>query len=124
MIEPPLPGVPALLLALAARLGFRVTTRESDGTEFGMFVDGAAERYLVVTSGGIDGTWAILDALPPDFGPFLLSRATYDILRLGRQNKDGSIAWNGRSYRVQMSFAGTYWKAREIVVQASDPAAR
>ena len=124
MTDPPDPGVHALLLALAARLGFRITTRDPNGTELGIFVEGTADRYLVLTSGGIDGTWAILDTLPPDFGPFLLSRATYDVLHSCRLNEDGFVAFEGKSYRVRMAFTGAHWTAKAIPVEALSQAAR
>src|SRR4051812_21264928 len=99
--SPPVPTVPALLLAVAARFGYRVTARDPSGGELGVMTEGTADRHLVIASGGADGTWTVLDALAAGFGPVLISRATYAVLHGGALGTDGSVLYQGRAYRVR-----------------------
>jgi hypothetical protein len=119
MSDPPTPMTPAVLLAAAARFGFVVKVRDPRGVaanDLGVFLDGSAEQWLVVTSGGADGVWALLGTLPAGFGPVLIYRAAYDVLHGGATNPDGSIAYSGRSYRIQSYYDGEHWTAKALVM--------
>jgi hypothetical protein len=112
---PPVPFIPAVLLAVVARLGYRVVARDPSGAELGTLVDDSgADRHLVVAHGNTDGTWTIVDVLPPGFGAHLLSRTTYDVLHGGSLTSDGSITFGGRSYHVRMWFNGAQWTAEAV----------
>jgi hypothetical protein len=92
MPTPPTPFVPAVLLATAAKLGWRFSNRGPSG-DLGQLVDNSGAAYaLLVAQGTAPGSdsWALLDAVPPGFSPssHLLTQATYDILNSGTTNRD------------------------------------
>ncbi len=106
MIDPPHPGIPALLLTVASKLGYLVTTRDDTGRELGD--DGSTQRPLVMAGGGGVGrvVWAIVDVLPTGFGPFLLTRLTAEVLRGGSPEDDGSVSFQGVRYTVRSWYDG------------------
>lgn len=118
MYTPPNPGVPALLLAAAARLGFRITTRTITGSELGVLIDGTTDKTLIVAGAG-DGRveWQIAER-PPGFAPHLMSRATYDILREGSLTSDGSVSWHGRRYLIRSWYDDARFIAEAVAVEA------
>jgi hypothetical protein len=117
MITPPNPGIPALLLAAAARLGYRVTARDPSGLELGVFTDASGDKVLLVAgTTGAEVQW-VLDSYPnppPGFAPHLVSRATYEVLHGGSLTTAGTIAWQGRTYRVRVHFDGAQLTAEAV----------
>jgi hypothetical protein len=85
MPTPPDPHVPSLLLAAAARLGWRVVLRDPSGLELGELVDGDSPRHMIVVAGAAPGSveWALVDAMPRGFAPYWMTRATYEALQAG-----------------------------------------
>src|SRR6185503_10781225 len=81
---PPDPLIPSVLLAVAARLGWRVVLRDTGGLELGELVDGDRAKHLVV-AGPAPGTaeWALIDEVPRGFAAHLMPKPTYDALRAG-----------------------------------------
>src|SRR5262245_55246665 len=59
MPYPPIPVVPSVLLAAAAKLGWRPVTRDPAGLELGELFSGDVAHHLIVAHGGIDGTWTL-----------------------------------------------------------------
>ena len=108
MAGPPDPHIPELLLLVAARLGFRVTSRDLTGRELGVLCDSSGDRPLVLAAGASPGicAWAFLNAGPMPKMAYLLPQATYDALRCGSLAEDGTLTYQGALYRIQASFDG------------------
>ena len=115
---PPDPGIPALLLAAAARLGWRPTR----GDLGALFAPDGAEHHLVMVRGDAPGTvtWALLAELPPTFGAVLLNESTSRVLRGGRPLDSGAVLFDGAAYRIELRADGAAWTALAV---ASTPAA-
>lgn len=80
MPTPPFPIIPAVLLAAAIRLGWRVVTRDpTSGVALGELVEGGRARHLIVVAGSAPGTveWALVDEVPRGFAAHLLTSATH-----------------------------------------------
>lgn len=113
----PHPGFPPALIAVIAALLFRVTDRDpSTGAALGVWVDPVtgARRYLIAMSGGIDGTWSIVDELPRGFGPVLVDEHTAALIARATGGRDGSVIVDGIAYRIASSFDGAHWTARSV----------
>jgi hypothetical protein len=110
---PVTPIIPAPLLARAALLTFRATSRDRSGSTLGVLVDGSgAQQHLAVTAGGADGTWTLTSVLPIGVRPYLLYESAANVLRGGALNADGSISYQGDSYVIASSFDGDVWTAK------------
>jgi len=104
------PLTPARLLATAAVLSFRPTTRDRSGSTLGVLVDASAQKHLAIAA---DGAWTMSAALPPKgLKPVLLYESAANVLRGGDLNADGSISYQGGSYVIESSFDGTGWTAK------------
>ncbi len=104
------PLTPARLLAAAAVLSFRPTSRDRSGSTLGVLVDAAAQKHLSIAA---DGVWTLSAALPPKgLKPVLLYESAANVLRGGDLNPDGSISYQGASYVIESSFDGTGWTAK------------
>jgi hypothetical protein len=79
---PPDPGLPALLLAVAARLGWRALLQEPSGLELGELFDGDRPKHLIVVAGPTPNAmeWALVGEVPRGFAAHLMTNATYDAL--------------------------------------------
>jgi len=89
-------------LAAVAKLKYRVTTRTSDAHEVGALVDRPAHKQLIVeTPEGGAPRWTLI--VPSGGLPtHLISRDTFDVLRLGTVNADGlTISHDGKNYRIK-----------------------
>lgn len=115
MSTPPDPGIPALLLAVAAKLGWRATTR-GPSAELGTFADGST---LLLAAGDGPGTvqWA-LGAAAPGCAPCLLSEATHTVLHGGTLNASGAVDYQGRAYRVRLWWDGANLTAEAVAEDA------
>ena len=110
---PPLPGVPALLLAVAAKLGWRPTL----GRELGALFDAAgAEHHLTMVRGDAPGVvaWALLPVLPAGFGAVLMSESTAKVLRGGSLLTTGAILFDGAAYQLELAVEGSAWTAMAV----------
>ena len=121
MPDPPVPVVPAVLLAAAARLGWRVVTRTPSGAELGELYDpttGAARSLVLGRGESVSAVvWALCDtAAAPPLGALLLSRQTGDVLRGGTSGADGSVLYQGHTYRLRFGFNGAQWTADALAV--------
>jgi hypothetical protein len=105
---PPDPRIPDILLAVAARLGFRVLSRDVAGRELGMLSDSSGDHALVIGAGSVPGecAWALLDGGSIPKMAYLLSRETYDALRQGAPAEDGSLVYEGARYHIRANFDG------------------
>lgn len=111
----PWPVTPAILLTTAARLGFHVTARNASGVELGVFTDGSVQKALILVGGVVPGSVAwMIEAPTKGFVPWLISRATYEVLRGGTVTMDGSILYEERRYRVRAWFAGEHLTAEAL----------
>lgn len=122
MANPPDPGLPAILLATASRMGYRITTKDPSGGELGVLVEGnegnagdagSAERPLYAVSAGSIGTvqWSFEGG--KNLVPHLFSRETADVLCGGTANRDGTVSFAGRTYAVRQS-----WNGAQMVAEA------
>ncbi len=108
-MPPQKPLTSARMLATAAVLAFRATSRDRSGSTLGVLVDSSgARQYLAVA----DGAWTIFGALPVGIDPVLLYESAANVLRGGSLNPDGSISYQGGSYEIESSFDGNAWTAR------------
>jgi hypothetical protein len=112
MSPPPNPGIPALFLAVAARLGFVLKVRDPALGELGVLADGSIEHPLFLASAGADRIVWTLDS-GPHLDPHFLSRATYDVLAGGSLRDDGSLSYEGKSYWLRFR-----WSASGMVAEA------
>jgi hypothetical protein len=110
MSDPPTPVIPAYLLAVLMRLQWRFATTDPSGLALGTLYDGARAHHFVPTAGG----WAVMDELAPGLGPFLLCAHTFAVLSRGTLNPDGSMSYEGRTFRVHQWFTGANWSARAV----------
>jgi hypothetical protein len=101
---------PARLLATAAVLSFRPTTRDHSGSTLGVLVDAATQKHLSIAA---DGAWTLSAALPPKgLKPVLLYESAANVLRGGDLAADGSISYQGGSYVIESKFDGKGWTAK------------
>src|SRR4051812_16610767 len=104
------PLTSALLLASAAVLSFRATTRDRSGSTLGVLVDASgAQQYLAIAA---DGAWTLSGALPVGQKNVLLYESAANVLRGGTLSPDGSISYQGGSYLIESSFDGNGWTAK------------
>lgn len=110
MIDPPLPGIPSILLAVAARLGYQITVRSTAGADLGVFTDGVTHSpMLLAGAGGTSVAWTVPNAAPPpQFAPYLMSQLTYEVLHTGALQRDGSVLYQGRGYHVRAVYDGAH----------------
>jgi hypothetical protein len=108
MSNPPLPGIPAVLLAVAAKLGFQVLSRDLAGREIGAFSDSSGTRPFVIGAGAVPGgcVWALLDTGPMPKMAYLLTRTTYDALHGGSLAENGALVYQGVCYWIRANFDG------------------
>ena len=110
MPHPPDPLLPALLLLAAARLGVLVKVRDPTGSsadDLGVFVDGQVESPLGVESAGPIGSCQWTLALSSQRSiPFLISRATHELLQQAKANDDGSITSCAQRYTLREHWDG------------------
>jgi len=123
-MSPPLrPLTPAALLAAAALLSFRATSRDRSGSTLGVLVDAlGAQQHLVITSNGTDGTWTLSSSVPAGSVPFLLYESAANVLRGGNLDADGRLSYQGEVYAIESSFDGNAWTAK-VGARASTTAA-
>lgn len=115
-VTPPNPGFSPRLLAAAANLSFLPTLRDASG-EFGAIVDKHGTiQHLTLQSGGPDGTWTLVENLPEDFGHFLLTRETFEILYKGTLMQDGTIEFGGLRYYLRAAINGGRLTAKAVPV--------
>jgi hypothetical protein len=100
---------PSTLLAAAATLSFRSTTRDRSGATLGVLVDPTGAQHLAIAA---DGSWALASALPAGLKPVLLYESAANVLRGGSPNPDESISYQGGSYQIESSFDGKGWTAK------------
>jgi hypothetical protein len=113
MPTPQKPVTSALFLATAAHLNFRGTSRDRSGSTLGVFVDASgAQQYLVIGSGGDEGTWMLSSERPGSLPSFLLYESAANVLRGGSLNPDGSISYQGETYTIESWFEGNTRTAR------------
>ena len=112
MNTPPNPGINAILLAVASKMGFIGTVGARGAQpELGVLVDattGAEVPLYLVGAGGAECAWATDDAArKAGCIPHLMSRATYLVLHEGVLDAVGaSVIWQGRSYVLQATWDG------------------
>jgi hypothetical protein len=102
------PALSADLLATIARLKFRVTTRDASGTkELGVLVDRPAHKTLMIqTAEGGAREWT-LGIAPPGTPAFLITRDTYDVLRVASASDDGTFTHQGKLLRLKANDGAT-----------------
>lgn len=103
MPTPPDPLFPTLLLAVAARLGWRTVRRDSSGLDLGELVDGDRPKQLIVVAGPAPHTaeWALVDEVPGGFAAYLMPRATFDALRAGTTGRLRAL-WTSGTHIAQL----------------------
>ena len=104
MPTPPDPHIPALLLAAAVRLGWRVVTHDPSGVELGELVEDGRTRHLIVVAGSTPGTveWALVGEVPRGFAAHLLTSATHAALRAGKPESLGAL-WISGAHVAELS---------------------
>ena len=110
-VMPPVKSsIPAPLLATASVLNFRPTSRDRSGSTLGVLVDASgAPQHLTLTA---DGSFALSREPPHGQKRVLLYESAANVLRGGDLSPDGSISYQGSSYRIEPSFDGKDWTAR------------
>jgi len=94
-VKPPAPA------RLGTALQFRAEGRDRSGSVLGVLVDAAGvQHHLVVAE---DGRSSLSPTLPSGKQPVFLYESTANVLRGGSPNADGSISYQGDSYRVEAS---------------------
>ncbi len=107
------PVAPAPLLATAAALSFRATTRDRSGSTLGVLVDATGtQQHLTIASDGAEGTWMLSGAVPLGGKTVLLHESAANVLRGGAPNPDGSISYQGGSYVIESFFDGRAYTAK------------
>lgn len=107
MSIPQKPVASTQLLATAAPLSFRATSRDRSGSTLGVLIDASgAPQHLVIEAGGEEGTWMLSSALPTGHASFLLYESAANVLRGGNLSEDGSISFYGARYTIEPSLDG------------------
>ena len=107
------PHTSARLLAAAAPLTFRATTRDRSGSTVGVLVDpSGVPLHLVIEGDGVGGTWAFCGALPAGKKAVLLYESTANVLRGGEPAGDDQVLYQGELYTVEARFDGDAWMAK------------
>lgn len=117
------PAFPAELIALFNSCTWGSKTSGPDGVALGCFFQGNTQQYLIVTSGGTDGTWAAASPLPAGFGEVLIFGAgipvqTPGVMQGGTANADGSVSIAGFTFRITLRYDGANWTAVAIPAAA------
>lgn len=73
-------------------------------------------QHLTLQSGGPDGTWTLVENLPEDFGHFLLTGETFEILYKGTLMQDGTIEFGGHRYYLRAAINGGRLTAKAVPV--------
>jgi len=95
-----------------AALQFRAMGRDRRGSLLGVLVDAAgAQHHLVIAE---DGRVSLSRALPPGKETVFLYESTANVLCGGSPNADGSISYQGVSYRIVASLEQSRWTARVL----------
>jgi hypothetical protein len=103
-------SIPAPLLATASVLSFRATARDRSGSTLGVLVDASgAPQHLTIAA---DGAFTLSREPPHNQKRVLLYESAANVLRGGDLSPDGSISYQGSSYRIEPSFDGKDWTAR------------
>jgi hypothetical protein len=113
-VKPPAMPTPAATsvssISSAAALSFRATGRDRSGSALGVLVDASGvQQQLAIAA---DGSCTLSGALPAGQKPVLLYESAANVLRGGAPNPDGSISYQGDSYRIKSSFDGKGWTAK------------
>ncbi|AGP34039.1 hypothetical protein BE04_38665 [Sorangium cellulosum] len=107
MSIPQKPVASAQLLATAAPLSFRATSRDRSGSTLGVLLDASgAQQHLVIEEGGQEGTWMLSSALPYGHASFLLYESAANVLRGGNLSEGGTISYQGALYTIETSLDG------------------
>lgn len=107
MSIPQKPVASTQLLATAAPLNFRATSRDRSGSTLGVLIDASgAQQHLLIDAGGAEGTWMLSSALPTGHASFLLYESAANVLRGGNLGEDGSISYQGALYMIEPSLDG------------------
>lgn len=94
----------------ATALHFRATGRDRCGSILGVLVDGSGvQQHLVIAA---DGRSSLSGTLPSGKEPVLLYESTANVLCGGSPNADGSISYQGATYRIEASLDKSGWTAR------------
>jgi hypothetical protein len=103
-------SIPAMLLSTASALSFRATARDRSGSTLGVLVDASGTpQHLAITP---DGGFTFSKEPAAGQRPVLLYESAANVLRGGDPSPDGSISYQGASYRIEPSFDGKDWTAR------------
>jgi len=118
MITPPSPGFQAQLLADVGRWGFRVSSAESRESveDIGTLIHDGTEYFLVVVNAGprmSDWSMVPVSEIPAKLPGYRLTRRTFELLRVGTAQPDGSIDCDGHRYRICAT-----WNGAEHVAEA------
>jgi hypothetical protein len=98
------------LLPAASVLRFRATTRDRSGSTLGVLVDASgAPRHLAVSA---DGVFTLSTEPTAGQKPVLLYESAANVLCGGNPSPDGSISYQGESYRIEPVFDGKNWTAK------------
>ena len=95
------PGSPLAAALPGAALRFRATGRDRSGSILGVLVDASGVRqHLLIAP---DGRSSLSAALPAGQEPVLVYESTANVLCGGEPSPDGSIRYQGVSYRIEAS---------------------
>lgn len=118
MVDPPDGGIPALLLAVAYRLGWRASTLDRAGRPVGVLLDDEGGSFtLAAVRGPCPGAmeWRLVHSIPPDgVASYLLPENTALALRRGQIAEGGAIEHEGRLYRVRAAWYSPYHVAELV----------
>ena len=122
MNNPPKPGcfaatpeVTRFLLDAVARYQYVITSYDPSGAPLGIFIDGGIPKTMVISGCGRNLVQWQIEA-QSEHTPHLIPNETYNVLRQGSLNQDGSIAYQGRNYQIRARWVGAHSIAEAIVV--------
>ena len=101
---------PPTLAPLGAALQFRATGRDRSGSLLGVLVDATGvQHHLVIAE---DGRSSLSLTPPSGKETVFLYESTANVLCGGSPNADGSISYQGSTYRIEASLDKSGWTAR------------
>lgn len=93
-----------------AALHFRAKGRDRCGSILGVLVDASGvQQHLLIAA---DGRSSLSSTLPSGNEPVLVYESAANVLCGGSPNADGTISYQGATYRIEASLDQSGWTAR------------
>jgi hypothetical protein len=107
MNSPPIPALTSDILAVIARLLYRLLPESGD--RFGLFYDAAGTGFhLYAVGGSAPGTiaWALPNASSSELASYVITAEAAKVMQKGASTGDGLVSYDGKKYGIRAMFDG------------------